>query len=462
LQTRRHASAIPEGTNCRLPGPFTGAGYDKLRAPLTRLQGRGQPGQGGQALYDYEAGQSRDCLETDLEPRLLVSDHLKNFTSDVCDLFYHAEMVGKEPSGVPFMYDAPELRSAFLRRWLAGRADPSIRMLPIEWRNYNETHGRLALLAHMVRDGVAPLEERIAAKHGYAWINPLSPLQYQPEEATALLRLDDHPEENYRLVIISPEIMIGATSPVTMGGALAQHNAEILAGVVLTQLVHPGMPMMYGCIGAVMDLRNAQVSHGNFETALFHVAGAQMADYYGMPSRVGPGNTSEKKPGVRAAVETAVGLCLGIACGGNLIMSGTLDSTLMLNYEHLLVTDEIIGQLKSIGSGVRTDAESLALEVIETYGHPSPEYLTSDHTLAMMSRDIYYSDFCGRIESSYEDWYEKAHRKVRGILAMQQDEITDSSMIQRLAAVEARLAEDDRTWRTGRGDWWRSYVQDIA
>jgi len=409
-------------------------------------------------IYDYEKGAARDCVEADQDDKELVFDRLPHFTADVCELCFHAERMGREVTG-PGLDDAESAR-AFLRRRIAGRAGLGDVALSLGWQNAHPLRDRLGRLAGMVRDGVGPVAERLAREHGYVWINPLSPLQYHPEQTRVLLGLANT-EENYRLVMISPELMMGATAPVTLAGALVQHNAEVLTGLILTELARPGMAVMYGCVSAPMDLRNAQISHGNVETALLNAAAVQLADRYGMPSRICPGNTSERRPGVRAAVETAVGIALGLAAGGNVIMTGTLDSTLMLNYEHLVVTDELIAQLTHAGR-IRTDAEGLAVDVIAEHGHPSAGYLTSDHTLRLMQRDVYYSGFCGRVAESYEDWYEKAHRQVREILAQRDQPIEDRDLAARVAAVEARLKEDSETWRDGQGDWWSFYVQDFA
>jgi len=258
-------------------------------------------------------------------------------------------------------------------------------------------------------------------------------------------------------------VMMGGTGPVTIAGTLVQHNAEVLAGTTLAQLAAPGAPVLYGCVSAPMDLRNAEISQGNFEAGLVNAATVQLADRYGMPSRISPGNSSADAPGARAAVETAVGLAMGIAAGGNIITTGLLDSTVMLSYEHLVVVNELISQIRNVTGPVRTGAESLALEVIEQCGHPSPEYLYSPHTLENMRRDIYYSDFCGRVGESYEGWYEKAHGQVKEILDRRPlDEAADRDARARLGAVEARLKEDPETWRTGGGDWWRFYTQDIC
>jgi trimethylamine:corrinoid methyltransferase-like protein len=225
----------------------------------------------------------------------------------------------------------------------------------------------------------------------------------------------------------------------------------------------PGSPFVYGCVSAPMDLRNAEISHGNYETALFSAALVQIADSYGLPTRISPGNFSDNKPSARALSGTAIGLYMGAAAGGSIITTSLLDSTLTISYEHMVLVDEMINQLRSITGGIATDADSLALDAIGQCGHPGGDYLAADHTMKFMKRDVYYSEFVGRTPDSYEDAYDKAHRRVKEILARRDtDEHVDKDILARLEAVEARVKADDTTWRTGEGDWWRAYLGDQA
>jgi trimethylamine--corrinoid protein Co-methyltransferase len=437
-------TALPDRERLTFGDPSLGYGRE---LPLGKGQSHFTINGNAYTIYDYAAGTARNCLETDSQEFSLIGAHLNHIIADPCDLVYHSERTG---AGIrkQLMFDSIPAKSHFLRRWLAGRKGVT-RPLGLNVRNDSKDEAALSALALAIREGAHALESHMAIWEQYLWFNPLSPLQWHPDQAPIMLELRN-PARACKLVLISPEIMMGATSPVTLAGALVQHNAEVLAGVVLAQLARPGVPTCYGCVSAAMDLRNAEVSHGNFETALFNAAAVQLADHYGMPSRICPGNTSERAPNVRAAVETAVGV------------TGLLDSTLMLSYEHLLVTDEIIAQTANITGEIATDAESLAMEVIAEHGHPSAGFVSSEHTLKMMSRDIYYSDYCGRVEAAYEDWYAKAHRKVKEILASRSGQLTDEATLERLAAVEARLAEDPVTWRTNQPNWWRFYVQDFA
>lgn len=468
-----------DGFRVRLPRPVVEEGLARLpdRNGLTYCigdqgfahaigmkQGESHVGLVGNAYYihDYGQGRHRDCVETDLDEKFLVMDSLHSFDFDCCLLIFHAERHG----GRTFArYGNADACMAFIRsrvrgrkRVHAGRPTP----LPVRWWNRSEEERRLEVLALMALQGSeateAMLEQYNAA---LVWCNPVSPLQYNPDETRRIIQVARGGSARY--IMISPEIMMGATGPVTLAGTLVQHNAEVLAGTILAQLAQAGTPVIYGCVSAVMDLRNTELSQGNVETGLLNAAVVALADRYGMPSRIAPGNTSAREPGVRAAVETALGLYMGLDAGANLITTGLLDSTLMISYEHLVLVDEMIDHLRSAAGGITTDDISLAVEEIRQQGHPSPDYISSDFTVQRMKQDIYYSEFFGRTAPSYEDWYEKAHAKVNDVLRRTSgDDEFDPDTAERLATLEARLREDEGAWRTGEGAWWKPYIRDFT
>ena len=144
-------------------------------------------------------------------------------------------------------------------------------------------------------------------------------------------------------------------------------------------------------------------------------------------------------------------------------MTSLLDSTLMISYEHLALVDELVNQISSGTNAITTDAESLAVEVIEAAAAGSNDFLQTEHTYTHMKRDIYLSQYCGRIEESYEDWYEKAHTRVKEILSRKErTESPDPQVRERLQAVVGRLREDDSTWRGDTQEWWKPYISDFA
>ena len=149
--------------------------------------------------------------------------------------------------------------------------------------------------------------------------------------------------------------------------------------------------------------------------------------------------------------------------GGNIITTGLLDSTLMISYEHLATVDELINQTKSIHAGVNSDAQSLAVEVIERAGHPSPDFLYDEHTVQKMNRDIYYSDYTGRNEVSYKSWYALSHTRVEAILDASTSTAGMSTQInERLEAVLRRIEENLDDLESTSPEWWCYYVQDLS
>lgn len=423
-------------------------------------------------LYDYRKGQ-RNVVESDLDDKDCVLDNLKNIEYDCCSIIPESHrQAGKEPP----TYETIDQCIEYLRRVVRNRPAPDLQKPPLRVAIPQDRKEfpflqapilmtplqRMALLRHAIVCGPGKTEALMTQDTPFVWCNPISPLQYHPGQIREIIRsIKQYGTKCFSM--FSPEVMSGATGPVTMAGSLAQNNAEVLGAVVLTQLCAPGAGAIYGCVSGVMDLRTGDISLGNFESQVINVAAVQLADFYGLPCRISTGNTSARKPGIRAAVELAVGVQMGMAAGANIITTGLLDATLMLSYEHMVLLDELIGQFRSGLGGTSTDDKHMARDVLLAEAHPNPNYIGNEHTFEFMKEAVYYSDFTGRTEKSYEDWYELAHQKVKDFLKRKvTDEKEDKVIAERLVAVEARLREDSESWRTGKDDWWRPYIQDFV
>ncbi|MHB1355403.1 MAG: trimethylamine methyltransferase family protein [Anaerolineae bacterium] len=412
-------------------------------------------------IYDYERGH-RDCTEADVDDKALILDSLRNFEGDYCNLVLASERMGQATSA---HYANSQAAMGYIRRRVNDRmrvrdARGSAGRLPVRLLQRSDDERKLEVLSHLALYGAdATRDLMIKGDTAFVWVNPISPLQYHPGEADGIINVA-RAHTRSRVVMISPEVMLGATGPVTLAGALIQHNAEVLAGTILAQLAQRGTTVIYGCVSAVMDLHSVQISQGNFETFMLNTAAVQLADYYGMPSRVASGNTSARQPGVRAAVEAVLGLYAGLASGANLITTALLDSTLMVSYEHLVLVDQMVDHLRKVIGGIATDDLSAEIAEIATHGHPSPEFMSSDYTLERMTRDVLYSDYSGRVEKSYEDWYSIAHKRVEEVLSWRKEAPKiDATTLARLSALEASLASDDKTWRREHAGWWMKYAE---
>ena len=132
--------------------------------------------------------------------------------------------------------------------------------------------------------------------------NVISPLRYSREDVAATLA---YVKRNQPVVITCCSAP-GMTSPITVGGTVVQNNAEVLAGILMTQVVNPGVPVVYGNVTYSADMRKAVPISWGPEVAVFMQYAKAMADFYGIPSRVGGSLSGAKQLDWQDGAETAV------------------------------------------------------------------------------------------------------------------------------------------------------------
>lgn len=182
-------------------------------------------------------------------------------------------------------------------------------------------------------------------------------------------------------VIVNSLAIAGATAPATLAGTLVVENAEILAGIVIAQLVREGTPVVYGGASTSADMRTGALSVGGPEMSLNNIMTAQMARYYKIPSRAVGALTEAKKVGNQSAYESMMNLTSAVSCGLNMILhaAGSLESINCMSYEKFMIDDEMCGMAKRIKRGVSITPETLGLDAIEEVG-PGGHFLAHPHT----------------------------------------------------------------------------------
>lgn len=228
--------------------------------------------------------------------------------------------------------------------------------------------------------------------------------------------------------LISSLSIAGATSPVTMEGTLVVQNAEVLAGIVLTQLIREGTPVVFSGSSSAAAMRYGTLSVGAPEMAVNTAATAQMARFYGIPSRSGGAVTDAKRPDAQAGMESMMSQLMATLSGVHVVLhsAGILEGYMAASYEKFIIDDEICGMCKRIKYGEHTDPEKLALDVIAQVG-PGGEYLTSMHTFQNFRKSLYTPIM--EQKESYAGWQEKggesidkvANRKWKAILEAYQE-----------------------------------------
>lgn len=243
--------------------------------------------------------------------------------------------------------------------------------------------------------------------------NPISPLQHSVEQTEGLIEYAKH-----RLPVdIAAEVQAGATSPVTLAGSLVIQNAEVLSGITIAQLVNPGTPVFYGTAGTIMDMRTGIICKGAIEAGLMNVATAQLAQFYGIPSRGTAGDTESKVLDIQAGFEKAITLLMAALAGINYIWyPGTLEYALTVSYESLVIDNEICGMILRALKGIKVDESTLALDLIEKVG-PGGHFLAQKHTIEHLMEEHFIPKLSNR--QSREEW-EKAGAKSLWEIAKQE------------------------------------------
>ncbi len=230
-------------------------------------------------------------------------------------------------------------------------------------------------------------------------INTFSPLRYSSDMAGALIEFVRWGQP----VIVTAAPIAGATGPITLSGILALINAEILAGVTLSQLVNPGVPVVYGVLSCPMDLRRGSFSCGGPELSMLASAGAQIAKFYGLPSRGGGALTDAQVPDIQAGVESAIALTTSIKSGVNFMFlaGGILGACMAMSYEKFLVDEELCGMVRRLMKPIDITDLTTDLATIKEIGIGG-HYLAHPNTLERCRTEFFLPDLFRR--QNYQEW----------------------------------------------------------
>lgn len=147
--------------------------------------------------------------------------------------------------------------------------------------------------------------------------------------------------------------MAGFIAPVTLVGTLIQHTAETLSGVVISQLVRPGTPILYGGSPAVFDVRFETTPMGAIETMMIDCAYSEIGKSLGMPTQAYIGLSDAKQLDAQAGLETGIGITLAALSGiNNLSSAGMHDFENCISLEKLVLDNEICGMVFRMLDGI--------------------------------------------------------------------------------------------------------------
>ncbi len=265
---------------------------------------------------------------------------------------------------------------------------------------------------------------------------PITPLFYPTEVVDKMFVTAD---------CMQPQLTAGAqqpggTAPVTMAACLAQSLAEAFASITLAQLYKPGCRCFMACSYIALGFDNGLMSIAGPEANLGYAAQAQIAQHFGLPTWGLAGGTDSKLIDAQAGAEAALTMLNQALAGHNLIHDvGYMDTSMLCSADQLVLGDEIAGWINRFMAGVKVNAETLALEVINKVG-PGGNFLRNSHTLKNFRSEWWKPGLFTR--EAYNKWFEAGATDMRDRIRKRVLEILQTHKPTPLPdAVKAQVAE---------------------
>ena len=234
----------------------------------------------------------------------------------------------------------------------------------------------------------------------YTIINSNSPLQLDIPMCQGIIEYSSRNQP----IIITPFTLAGAMAPVTIAGAVTQQNAEALAGIVLTQTVRAGAPVVYGGFTSNVDMKSGSPAFGTPEYMKSALLGGQLARRYGVPYRSSNVNAANSVD-AQAGYESAFSLWGALMGGANIVFHGAgwLEGGLKASFEKMVLDADLLQMMQVFLTPVPVDDDALGLEAIADVG-PGGHFFGTQHT-----QDRYTNAFYSPMISdwrNFESWQE--------------------------------------------------------
>lgn len=238
-------------------------------------------------------------------------------------------------------------------------------------------------------------------------INANSPMVFDETMVGALKVYARHNQA----CVLSPFILSGAMSPVTVAGTLTQILAEVLAGASFTQLIRKGAPVLFGTFAASISMQSGAPTFGTPEPSLVSYGAAQLARRLKLPFRTGGSLCGSKVPDAQAAHESANTLNMTLLAGTNFVLhaAGWLEGGLISSYEKFMIDQDQLGMMQKMAEGVDLSENAQALDAIREVG-PGSHYLGCAHTQANFQTAFYRSPLADN--NSFEQWEVEGEKRI--------------------------------------------------
>ncbi len=273
-------------------------------------------------------------------------------------------------------------------------------------------------------------------------INTNSPLKLDLNMLTGIIEMARHNQ----IVCVTPFTLAGAMAPVSLAGAVAQQNAEALAGLMVSQIARPGSPFVYGSFTSNVAMTSGAPAFGTPEYMKTTLLGGQLARRYGLPYRASNVNAANTLD-AQAAYESVFSLWACVMGGVHMLKhaAGWMEGGLQASFEKMVLDADLLQMVMEFLKPLVVNSAELALDAIREVG-PGGHFFGAAHTLERYETAFYQpmiSDW-----RNYESWQEagspeamgKAHQLYRALLADYVPPALDAAVREELRAfVDKRI-----------------------
>jgi trimethylamine--corrinoid protein Co-methyltransferase len=434
----RFPRALVEDMIARTRRKFTLHGIDPIH-DLEIAARRVHTGTGGAAptIRDFETGKYRESTVADLYDIARLVDRLDNVH------WYHRSVVARDTDTILDL----DINTTYA--CLSG----TTKSIAVSYTDGDSVRA-VQLMLDMVAGGEGKFRQRPFCTAVCCHVVP--PMRFATESCEAL---EAAVLAGMPILLVSAG-QAGATAPAALAGAVAQACAEVLAGLILCNIIDPACRGIFATWPFVSDLRTGAMSGGSGEQALLSAACAQMAGFYDLPNSVPAGMTDSKLPDAQSGGEKGYTISLAAHAGASMIheCAGMQGSLMGTAFESYVLDNDLLGAILRTVKGVEVNEDTLNFDVIRDTVMGVGHYLGHPQTFSRMKTDYVYPELADR--RSISEWEEAGARDASAVARDRVRQIlTDHYPRHINDAVDARLRDSyniilpKARMRAGNGIW---------
>jgi trimethylamine---corrinoid protein Co-methyltransferase len=350
---------------------------------------------GAKDVFDPRTGEKRPATIQDVRDSTRLLDALEN-VSTITPFFTPLDVPGELMSLAMYRYALP-----FTTKPLQG---PGVQ------------NAREVKFAAEMAQVIGPLDEMFSMS-----VSPVSPLTFPHDLVDAMVEIAKRGIPFSSL----PCPTAGTTAPFSIAGALTSQNAEVLASIVIVQMINPGLPIIYAGRLAMMEPRTGSSVWGGVELGIASSATVQIGHYYGLPVNVYGLSTNSHSFEIQNGIERSMNAILPALAGADELSGiGEMDAGVMGSYAQMVIDNDIVSSVHRVLRGFDVNEDSLALDVIKSVMGGNRTFVAEEHTVKYLrSGEILISNLSER--RSFDIWdstgrnglLERAQEKVEQVFS---------------------------------------------